>query len=128
MPPHSKTLAEEGAAFKSFLIVEQGTFNETEIIKRLTTPTNAPGATGTRNLADNLSDLKAQIAANQKGIQLVSELINSYGLNVVQAYMDYIQQNAELAVRDMLKEIARNTKERFGLLKLLKWKYKINFL
>lgn len=127
MPPHSKTLAEEGAAFKSFLIVEQGTFNETEIIKRLTTPTNAPGATGTRNLADNLSDLKAQIAANQKGIQLVSELINSYGLNVVQAYMDYIQQNAELAVRDMLKEIARNTKERFGLLKLLKWKYKINF-
>lgn len=113
MPPHSKTLAEEGAAFKSFLIVEQGTFNETEIIKRLTTSTNAPGATGTRNLADNLSDLKAQIAANQKGIQLVSELINSYGLNVVQAYMDYIQQNAELAVRDMLREIARNTKERF---------------
>lgn len=117
MPPHSKTLAEEGAAFKSFLIVEQGTFNETEIIKRLTTPTNAPGATGTRNLADNLSDLKAQIAANQKGIQLVSELINSYGLHVVQAYMDYIQQNAELAVRDMLKEIARNTKERFVFLK-----------
>jgi len=58
--------------------------------------------------------LKAQVAANQKGIQLVSELIDCYGLKVVQAYMDYIQKNAEIAVRDMLKEIAKTTKERTG--------------
>lgn len=114
MPPHSTSLAQEGAAFKSFLLVKNGQFNETEITAALTTPTNAKGATGTRNLADNLSDLKAQVAANQKGIQLVSELIDSYGLHVVQAYMNYIQQNAELAVRDMLKEIARKTRERTG--------------
>lgn len=112
MPPHSTSLSQEGAAFKSFLLVESGQFKENEIIEALTTPTGAKGATGTRNLADNLSDLKAQVAANQKGIQLVSELIDSYGLRIVQAYMNYIQENAEFAVRDMLKEIARKTRER----------------
>lgn len=114
MPPHSTSLAQEGASFKSFLIVENGTFQEEDVVKRFTTPTNAKGATGTRNLSDNISDLKAQIAANQKGIQLVSELIDSYGLNVVQAYMGYIQQNAEVAVRDMLKQIAKETLSRTG--------------
>ncbi|XP_055549431.1 5-oxoprolinase [Wyeomyia smithii] len=114
MPPHSKSLSQEGAAFKSFMLVDGGVFQEAEIIDRLSTPTSAPGAAGTRNLSDNLSDLKAQIAANQKGIQLVAELIDSYGLNVVQAYMGYMQQNAELAVRDMLKQIAKETKLRTG--------------
>ncbi|KXJ77397.1 5-oxoprolinase [Aedes albopictus] len=114
MPPHSKSLAQEGAAFKSFLLVDGGVFMEQQIVERLVTPTDAPGATGTRNLSDNLSDLKAQIAANQKGIQLVAELIDSYGLSVVQAYMGYMQQNAELAVRDMLKEIARESRLRTG--------------
>lgn len=47
------------------------------------------------------------MAANQKGIQLVSELIASYGLTVVQAYMAHIQHNAELAVRDMLRQVGR---------------------
>lgn len=114
MPPHSTSLEQEGAAFKSFLLVENEQFREQEIIEALTTPTKAKGAVGTRNLGDNLSDLKAQVAANQKGIQLVGELIDFYGLNVVQAYMNYIQSNAEVAVRDMLKEIARKTKERTG--------------
>lgn len=114
MPPHSTSLAQEGAAFKSFLIVENGVFQEQQIIQRLTTPSGAKGAVGTRNLSDNLSDLKAQIAANHKGIHLVSELINSYGLNVVQAYMHHIQKNAELAVRDMLRQIGRDTLERTG--------------
>ncbi|SPP75055.1 5-oxoprolinase [Drosophila guanche] len=114
MPPHSTSLAQEGAAFKSFLIVESGLFQEQQIIERLTTPTAAKGAVGTRNLSDNLSDLKAQIAANHKGIQLVSELIDSYGLNVVQAYMSHIQKNAELAVRDMLRQIGRDSLARTG--------------
>lgn len=115
MPPHSKFLNEEGAAFKSFLLVDGGVFQEQEIIQHLTTPTAANGATGTRNLADNLSDLKAQIAANHKGIQLVSELIDSYSLQVVQAYMYHMQNNAEACVRDMLMEIGRETKIRTGL-------------
>lgn len=107
MPPHSKSLSEEGAAFKSFMLVNEGIFNEKGITSELT-------QAGTRNLADNISDLKAQIAANHKGIQLVRELIDIYGLNVVQAFMNYIQQNAAECVRDMLKEIAVDVKKRTG--------------
>lgn len=115
MPPHSTTLEQEGASFKSFLVVEEGKFKEAELSECLTTP-SGPGASGTRNLQDNISDIKAQIAANQKGIQLVSELINTYSLPVVQAYMHYIQINAETAVRDMLKIIAKKTRESTGSL------------
>lgn len=105
MPPHSKSLSEEGAAFKSFLLVSGGGFNEDGITEELTTK---QGKLGTRNLADNISDLKAQVAANHKGIQLVRELIDAYGLPVVQSFMSYIQSNAAECVRDMLKEIAGN--------------------
>ena len=49
-----------------------------------------PGISGTRNLSDNLSDMKAQVAANNKGISLVKELIEEYSLEVVQAYMKFI--------------------------------------
>lgn len=114
MPPHSTSLAQEGAAFMSFLLVENDEFQEEAVSKHLKTASPAAGSVGTRNLSDNISDLKAQVAANHKGIQLVSELIEVYGLHVVQAYMNYIQQNAELAVRDMLKEIAKNTQARTG--------------
>ena len=105
MPPHSKHLWQEGASFKSFKIIDKGTFREKELIQKFEDPGKYPGSSGTRCLQDNLSDLKAQIAANQKGINLVTELIDSYGLDVVQAYMFHIQSNAEIAVRDMLKEI-----------------------
>lgn len=107
MPPHSKSLSEEGAAFKSFMLVNEGIFNEKGITEELT-------KAGSRNLADNISDLKAQIAANHKGIQLVRELIDIYGLEVVQAFMNYIQQNAAECVRDMLKEIGVDAKNRTG--------------
>lgn len=50
-----------------------------------------PGISGTRNLSDNLSDLKAQVAANNKGISLVGDLIEEYGLPTVIAYMHHIQ-------------------------------------
>ncbi|XP_041970893.1 5-oxoprolinase [Aricia agestis] len=114
MPPHSTSLPQEGAAFRSFLLVDAGRFNEEELVKELMKPGEVPGCSGTRNLADNLSDLKAQVAANQRGIQLVGELIDQYGLGVVQAYMAHIQRNAELAVRDMLKDIAEKCIERTG--------------
>ncbi|XP_050304540.1 5-oxoprolinase [Anthonomus grandis grandis] len=100
MPPHSTSLDQEGAAFKSFLLVEKNQFMEAEVTKAIK-------AAGGRNLQDNISDLRAQVAANKKGIDLVLELINQYGLVVVQAYMQHIQTNAELAVRDMLREVAR---------------------
>lgn len=114
MPPHSVSLSQEGAAFKSMLLVDGGTFNEKLLTEELMKPAKEPGCSGTRNLADNLSDLKAQVAANQRGIQLVSELIAEYGLDVVQSYMEHIQRNAEIAVRDMLKEIATNALSKTG--------------
>lgn len=54
-------------------------------------PSEYPGCSGTRNLSDNLSDLKAQVAANQRGIALVTELMDEMGVDVVVAYMQYIQ-------------------------------------
>ncbi|XP_075226295.1 5-oxoprolinase [Lycorma delicatula] len=114
MPPHSKSLTEEGATFKSFYLVSQGKFCEKELTEALMAPGKIPGSSGTRNLKDNISDLKAQIAANQKGINLVKELIDSYGLDVVQSYMGHIQSNAEVAVRDMLRDIGKHTLEVTG--------------
>lgn len=84
MPPHSTSLDQEGATFKSFLLVQKGIFREKELIEELMRPGQIKGSSGTRNLADNLSDLRAQIAANQKGILLVRELMEAYGLDVVQ--------------------------------------------
>uniref|UniRef100_A0A8B9VQB0 5-oxoprolinase, ATP-hydrolysing n=1 Tax=Anas zonorhyncha TaxID=75864 RepID=A0A8B9VQB0_9AVES len=106
MPPHSKALHEEGAVFVSFKLVKDGVFQEEAVTEALMAPGRVAGCSGTRNLQDNLSDLRAQVAANQKGIQLVAELIGLYGLGVVQAYMGHIQANAELAVREMLRGFA----------------------
>ncbi|XP_053980363.1 5-oxoprolinase [Hylaeus volcanicus] len=107
MPPHSTMLLQEGATFKSFLLVHKGVLREKELTEELMAPGLIPGSSGTRNLSDNLSDLKAQIAANHKGSLLVNELIDIYSLEVVQAYMGHIQRNAEVAVRDMLKSVGR---------------------
>ena len=114
MPPHSKFLWQEGAAFKSFKIVSAGEFQEAELRSHLLAPARHPGCSGTRLMQDNLSDLKAQIAANHKGISLVNQLIDHYSLEVVQAYMGHIQANAEVAVRDMLKQIGSEAIQRTG--------------
>uniref|UniRef100_A0A1I7YL10 5-oxoprolinase n=1 Tax=Steinernema glaseri TaxID=37863 RepID=A0A1I7YL10_9BILA len=114
MPPHSTSLSQEGAQFVSFKVVKKGVFQEKELTDLLMAPAKYPGCTGTRNLSDNLSDLRAQIAANQKGITLVTELIECYGLEVVQAYMAHIQSNAEVAVHQLLRKVGRETREKFG--------------
>ncbi|XP_078392252.1 5-oxoprolinase [Cetorhinus maximus] len=111
MPPHSKSLQEEGAVFISFKLVKDGVFQEEAVTKALMAPAQIPGCSGTRNLHDNLSDLRAQVAANQKGIQLVNELIDVYSLEVVQAYMSHIQNNAEVAVKEMLREFSRRRRQ-----------------
>lgn len=100
MPPHSRYLREEGAAIVSHKLVHNGRFDEEGISRLLCHPEQ--GGIGTRNLSDNISDLRAQVAANTRGIALVGELIKEYSLPVVQAYMKYIQSNAENAVREML--------------------------
>ena len=57
-------------------------------------------------------DFFFHIAANQRGIQLVTELIDAYGLDVVQAYMAHIQANAEVAVRQVLKKFGKSALHR----------------
>ena len=104
MPPFSRSIADEGAAIKAFKLVDAGAYQERGMVELLTKPET--GSPGTRKLADNLSDLNAQVAANRRGIALIDELIDEYGLEEVQAYMGFVQENAELAVRDMLREYA----------------------
>ena len=80
MPPHSRELWQEGAAIKSEKLVSEGVFNEERVTELLyEEPSQYPECSGTRCLADNLNDLKAQVAANQKGIGLIEGLIGDYG-------------------------------------------------
>ena len=89
----------------SLKIVKNGIFQEQAVTEILMSPSKYRGCSGSRTLSDNLSDLRAQVAANQKGISLVTQLIDYYSLEVVQSYMKYIQSNADLAVRQMLKKM-----------------------
>ncbi|CAG8509076.1 15482_t:CDS:2 [Funneliformis mosseae] len=108
MPPNSKELYQEGAAIKSFKLVSKGKFDYYGLVDILVNqPAKYPGCSGTRCLRDNVSDLKAQVAANLKGITLVKALIQEYGLDVVLAYMMYIRKNAEISVKELLKDVSR---------------------
>ncbi|KAK7750892.1 hypothetical protein SLS62_007155 [Diatrype stigma] len=106
MPPHSRELFQEGAAIKSEKIVSEGRFDEARITELLyREPARHPGCSGTRCLADNINDLRAQVSANQKGISLIEGLIREYGEETVQFYMVSIQKNAELCVRSLLRQV-----------------------
>jgi len=107
MPPHSKCLEDEGAMIVAFKLVRDGEFQQQGITEILKSPGKLPGNFGTRNLRDNLSDLRAQVAANHAGIRLLHQLVEEYGLKTVDAYMTFIQDNAEIAVREMLKDFAK---------------------
>lgn len=104
MPPNSTELWQEGAAIKSFRLIRDGHFDEEGITKILLAPGDHPGCNGSRRLGDNLSDLKAQVSANNKGSSLVRALMEEYSQKVVQLYMIAIQSNAEVAVRAFLKK------------------------
>ncbi|MCO5566022.1 hypothetical protein L7F22_019697 [Adiantum nelumboides] len=114
MPPTSKTIYEEGAQIKSFKIVSKGEYDRKGLLKHiLEDPAQYPGCSGTRCLRDVESDLQAQIAANQKGINLIHGLVKEWGLETVQSYMNHIRANAETAVRNLLRQVAKenDTKE-----------------
>lgn len=109
MPPFSKEIWEEGAMITGFKVVKAGKFDEDGIVDLLyTQPGKYPGCSGSRSLSDSISDLKAQIAANNKGIALLRSMIDDFGLDVVQFYMYGIQKNAELAVRELLKGFCKS--------------------
>ena len=107
MPPHSNRLEDEGAMIVAFKLVRDGRFQEEGITEILQAPGKLKGNFGTRNLRDNLSDLRAQVAANNSGIRLLQELVQEYGLHHVEAYMRFIQKNAEKSVRRMLREFSK---------------------
>jgi len=102
MPPHSTTIEEEGILFDNFLLVEQGDFRETAVRELLL---NHPYPA--RNPDQNIADFKAQIAANERGVQELQKMVSQYGIKTVQAYMKFVQANAEEAVRraiDVLRD------------------------
>ncbi len=102
MPPDSTTVEEEGVLIDDFLLVEQGRFRETEMVALLRS-----GKYPARNPAQNIGDLKAQVAACEKGAQELRKMVRDFGLDVVRAYMVHVQDNAEEQVRrvlDVLKD------------------------
>lgn len=104
MPPNSTELWQEGAAIESFKMVKAGIFDEDGLVDELyTKPGKYPGCSGTRTLKDNIADLKASVAANNRGIHLIQALVMEYSWPVVKFYMEAIQRNAEEAVRSLLK-------------------------
>jgi 5-oxoprolinase (ATP-hydrolysing) len=116
MPPFSTSLHMEGVPIKTFRLVEGGVFQDAGIRAVLSgkNPDVTGGAVdqGCRAIEDNVSDLQAQVAANHRGVELVKDLIASYGVNVVLSYMKHIQAAAEGAARAVLRSLGA----RFGCL------------
>lgn len=100
MPADSKSVVEEGVLFDNWLLVDGGQFRETPTRDHLTGATFA-----SRSPDTNLADLRAQVAANQKGIDEIRSMISHFGLDVVQAYMRHVQDNAEEAVRRVIDSL-----------------------
>jgi 5-oxoprolinase (ATP-hydrolysing) len=98
MPPNSTTIAQEGVLIDNFQLVDQGHLRERELLELLTA-----GEYPVRNPDQNLADLKAQIAANEKGVQELHKMVEHFGLDVVQAYMQHVQDNAEESVRRVIE-------------------------
>ncbi|KAI1495579.1 Hydantoinase B/oxoprolinase-domain-containing protein [Biscogniauxia marginata] len=106
MMPESKELWEEGINIRSMKIVSGGEFLEEDIRTAFDKAGSFPGCSATRRIGDNISDLKAQIASNQRGNTLLGRLCDEFTLPVVHTYMQGIQVNAEAAVRGFFKKIA----------------------
>ncbi|MEY2593605.1 MAG: Acetophenone carboxylase gamma subunit, partial [Pseudomonadota bacterium] len=132
MPPFSTCIEEEGVQIRNFLLVQggqrvrahrdaegsegreggeggecseggaaaEGHLREAEMLALLSS-----GRYPSRNPQQNLADLKAQIAANEKGVQELRRMVQQFGLDVVQAYMRHVQDNAEESVRRVITRL-----------------------
>jgi 5-oxoprolinase (ATP-hydrolysing) len=100
MPPFSTRIEEEGVQINNVKLVDQGVLQEADMLALL-----ASGSYPSRNPAQNMADLKAQIAANEKGAQELRKMVAEFGLNVVQAYMGHVQDNAEESVRRVVARL-----------------------
>ncbi|MFF7631318.1 hydantoinase B/oxoprolinase family protein [Streptomyces cyaneofuscatus] len=100
MPAFSRTIHEEGVLFDNWLLVRDGTLREAETRELLTSapyPSRSPDT--------NLADLRAQIAANEKGIAELRRMTDQFGADVVRAYMGHVQDNAEESVRRIVARL-----------------------
>ncbi|MGN6470941.1 MAG: hydantoinase B/oxoprolinase family protein, partial [Rhizobiaceae bacterium] len=100
MTPLATTVDEEGVLIDNFRLVERGRFRERELHDLLT---NHPYPA--RNPVQNIADLKAQIAANEKGVAELRKMVAHFGLDVVEAYMGHVQDNAAESVRRVLERL-----------------------
>jgi len=100
MPPFSTRIDEEGVQIDNVKLVERGRLREAEMLALLES-----GEHPARNPAQNIADLKAQVAANEKGVQELRKMVAQYGLDVVQAYMGHVQDNAEESVRRVITRL-----------------------
>ncbi|WP_300648249.1 hydantoinase B/oxoprolinase family protein [Hydrogenophaga sp.] len=100
MPPFSTRIEEEGVQINNVKLVDRGVLREAEMVALLQS-----GEFPSRNPQQNMADLKAQIAANEKGVQELRKMVDQFGLDVVQAYMRHVQDNAEESVRRVITRL-----------------------
>ncbi|MDP3699338.1 MAG: hydantoinase B/oxoprolinase family protein [Hylemonella sp.] len=100
MPPFSTRIEEEGVQIQNFKLVDRGVLREADMLALLQS-----GEYPSRNPQQNLADLKAQIAANEKGVQELRKMVAQFGLDVVLAYMRHVQDNAEESVRRVITRL-----------------------
>ena len=93
MPPDSTHIEEEGVLLKNITLVKKGHFCEQEVLEKL-----SEGPYPCRNPKQNIADLKAQVAANQKGVEELKKAIKEFGLDEVHTYVQYMKENAKEAV------------------------------
>lgn len=101
MPPGSRSIEEEGVLSEGMKIVNQGRFCEEKLKAWL-----GSGKYPARNPEQNLADIRAQIAANEKGLSELRKMVEEFSLETVEAYMDHVQDNAEEAVRSVIDRLA----------------------
>jgi 5-oxoprolinase (ATP-hydrolysing) len=101
MTPLATSVDEEGVLLDNVLLVDRGRFDEAKIAGLLT---HHPYPA--RNVAQNIADLRAQIAANEKGVHEMRKMIRQFGLDVVTAYMGHVQDNAEESVRRLVATLS----------------------
>jgi 5-oxoprolinase (ATP-hydrolysing) len=102
MSPLARTIEEEGVYIDNFKLVEDGVFRE-EALNALLAGAKYP----VRNAVQNVNDLKAQIAANAKGVTELRRMVAQFGLDVVTAYMGHVQDNAAESVRQVLDRLPK---------------------
>ena len=101
MSPLATSILEEGVYIDNFLLVERGRFRERELYDLL-----ASGPYPARNPLQNVNDLKAQIAANEKGVRELRRMVDMFSLETVEAYMGHVQDNADESVRRVIDRLA----------------------